>query len=353
LGFSPAAMVWHHRRSSVGAYLKQQRGYGRADAMLGRKWPEKYNAVGYLRWAGRLYGRGLPRLLGWRRERIFHGTWGTGLFQSIYQPASGALGNLPLMPEWHLFGLAFAALSVLGVDWSPLILFLPLFFLTLGASLLQAGLSAAHAPFASTLAPPTARLKLGAITGLLHLLQPLARLSGRLSYVGAPRQKRVASGLSLPRPRASTVWSELWRVPGEWLRSVEVALQKAGAVSLRGGDYDRWDIEVRGGMLGSARTLMAIEEHGGGKQLVRFRTWPRCSSAGVVVIALFALLSGGAALDRAWVASALLGAVAATLTLRMLWECSVATTAVLNVVDDSDNAVASSAAVGRQGAQEA
>jgi hypothetical protein len=106
-------------------------------------------------------------------------------------------------------------------------------------------------------------------------------------------------------------------------------------------------------MLGSARTLMAIEEHGAGKQLVRFRTWPKCSSAGVVVIALFALLSGGAALDRAWVASAILGAVAATLALRMLWECSVATAAVLNVVEDSDNAVASSAAVGQRGAQEA
>jgi hypothetical protein len=85
---------------------------------------------------------------------------------------------------------------------------------------------------------------------------------------------------------------------------------------------------------------------------VRFRTWPRCSSAGVVVIALFALLCGGAALDHAWVASAILGAVAATLALRMLWECSVATAVVLKVLDDLDNAVAPSA-VGQQGAWEA
>jgi GT2 family glycosyltransferase len=356
LGFSPAAVVWHHRRSSVGAYLKQQRGYGRADAMLGRKWPEKYNAVGYLRWAGRLYGRGLPRLLGWRRERIFHGTWGTGLFQSVYQPASGALGNLPLMPEWHLLGLTFAALTVLGVDWPPLSLFLPLLLLTFGASLLQAGLSAAHASFTTTLGSPATRLtrlKLTAVTGLLHLLQPLARLSGRLGYDGAPRQRRGTSGLSLPRPRTSTVWSEVWRAPGEWLRSVEVALKKGDTVSLRGGDYDRWDLEVRGGRLGSARTFMAIEEHGGGKQLARFRTWPRCSSAGVVVIALFTLLSGGAALDHAWVAAAILGAVAATLALGTLWESSVATTAVLNVVDNFDNAVTSSDAIDQRGAQEA
>ena len=46
LGFSPAAVVWHHRRNSMRAYWKQQRGYGKAEAMLERKWPEKYNAAG-------------------------------------------------------------------------------------------------------------------------------------------------------------------------------------------------------------------------------------------------------------------------------------------------------------------
>src|SRR5207249_4837459 len=37
LGFSAAAMVWHHRRNSVRTYWKQQIGYGRAEAMLERK----------------------------------------------------------------------------------------------------------------------------------------------------------------------------------------------------------------------------------------------------------------------------------------------------------------------------
>jgi GT2 family glycosyltransferase len=352
LGFSPAAVVWHHRRSSVGAYLKQQRGYGRADAMLGRKWPEKYNAVGYLRWAGRLYGRGLPRLLGWRRERVFHGTWGTGLFQSIYQPASGRLGNLPLMPEWHLFGLAFAALSLLAFDWPPLGFCLPLLFLTFGASLLQAGLSAAHATFTGIPGFPASRLtrlKQTAITGSLHLLQPLARLFGRLGYNGTRSQKRVASFLALPRTRTSAVWSEHWRAPDAWLQSVEAALQNAGAVSLRGGDYDRWDQEVRGGRLGTARTLMTVEEHGGGKQLLRFRTWPRCSSAGAVVITLFAFLGAGAALDHAWVASGVLGAVAAALALRTLWECSVAAAGTAAAVDDLENALGSTSGAVDQG----
>src|SRR5439155_1386610 len=54
LGFHPAAMVWHHRRNSVRAYWRQQIGYGRAEAMLERKWPEKYNDVGHVRWRGTL-----------------------------------------------------------------------------------------------------------------------------------------------------------------------------------------------------------------------------------------------------------------------------------------------------------
>ncbi len=59
LGFHPAAMVWHHHRSSLRAYWKQQVGYGRAEALLERKWPEKYNGPGHLRWVGRIYGSGL------------------------------------------------------------------------------------------------------------------------------------------------------------------------------------------------------------------------------------------------------------------------------------------------------
>ena len=34
LGFCPAAFVWHFRRNTIKAYYGQQRGYGRAEAML-------------------------------------------------------------------------------------------------------------------------------------------------------------------------------------------------------------------------------------------------------------------------------------------------------------------------------
>src|SRR5207249_3055282 len=51
LGFSPAAVVWHHRRDSVRAFWKQQKGYGRAEALLAAKGPEKYNCAWHPAWS--------------------------------------------------------------------------------------------------------------------------------------------------------------------------------------------------------------------------------------------------------------------------------------------------------------
>ncbi|MBC7679871.1 MAG: glycosyltransferase, partial [Pseudorhodobacter sp.] len=41
IGFHPAALVWHHRRDSVKAYLKQQRGYGRSESLVAKRHPDR------------------------------------------------------------------------------------------------------------------------------------------------------------------------------------------------------------------------------------------------------------------------------------------------------------------------
>ena len=46
LGFCPAAFVWHFRRNTIKAYYGQQRGYGRAEAMLYARYPERFNILG-------------------------------------------------------------------------------------------------------------------------------------------------------------------------------------------------------------------------------------------------------------------------------------------------------------------
>jgi cellulose synthase/poly-beta-1,6-N-acetylglucosamine synthase-like glycosyltransferase len=333
LGFNPAAMVWHHRRNSIRAYWKQQRGYGNAEALLEKKWPEKYNGAGHLVWAGRVYGEGLMQRLVWSRGRIYHGTWGSAPFQSLYQPASSKLSALFTMPEWYLVIIALSALCILGALWTPLLLALPLLALAVGASLVQAGLGAARATFAGPTRSRFSRLKLRSLTALLHLLQPLVRLCSRLRY-GLTPWRSGASGLSLPWPRTITSWSERWQAPEKRLQSVETILQTRGIAVYRGGDYDRWDLEARRGTFGAVRLRMVNEEHGAGKQLVRFRLWPLCSPTMLVLTFLFVALCLGAALDQAWTASVILAGVVVLLVLHTLRQCAAATAAVLGTLRD-------------------
>ena len=306
LGFSPAAMVWHHRRNSVKTYWKQQQGYGKAEALLEEKWPERYNAAGHVAWAGRLYGKGWTEALRLRSGRIYQGTWGSALFQSLYQPAPGLLTSLPLMPEWWLVVAALAGLSLLGIAWSPLLLALPLLAMAVIAPVAQAVVSASRAEFTTQPRSRWTALKLRALTAALHLMQPVARLRGRIRFGLTPWRRRGVPGFALPVPRTSTIWSEEWRAPETWLGDLEARLRERGAVVLRGGDYDRWDLDVRGGLLGGARLLMTIEEHGAGKQLARFRSAPRVSSYGVVAALMLLLLAVLAGLDGAPVAGIVL-----------------------------------------------
>lgn len=336
LGFSPAAMVWHHRRNSVRMYWRQQQGYGKAEALLEAKWPEKYNAAGHLTWGGRMYGKGLTQALSFRRGRIYQGTWGSGLFQSLYQPAQGVIASLPLMPEWYLFVLVLAGFSALGLLWKPLLWALPVLLVAVGALFLQTGLSAARAHFTSAPATRRARFKLWSVTTFMHLIQPLARLRGRLRFGLTPwRTRGLHSGFSPPWPRTASLWSERWQGADDRLRAIESNLRGRGACVLRGGDFDEWDLEVRGGMLGSARAGMVLEEHGGGKQLARFRLSPRISLAWLMPIFLFIGLSVAATLDGAWVVAALLGACAALLSARMYQECAAAMRTLLRVVREA------------------
>lgn len=334
LGFSPAAMVWHHRRNSVKAYLKQQMNYGKAEAMLEKKWPEKYNAAGHIPWAGRLYFNGFEQLFGFFRGRVYQGTWGTALFQSIYQPASGLLSALPMMPEWYVVVAVLAGLSLLGLEWSPLLIAWPLLLAASIIPFVHAICCGLRARFAS---PPESHrelLKMQALTAYLHMAQPLVRLWGRIRLGLTPWRRCEVTGVSTPWPWPKTfnLWSETWRSPIDWLESLENGIRALRTVVMRGGDYDRWDLELRGGLLGSVRVLMAVEEHGGGKQLVRFRTWPRCTAAGITLALLFAALSACAAVSQAWITCGVLNLVAFLFMMRIFKECASAATAVTTVL---------------------
>lgn len=309
LGFSPAAMVWHHRRNSVRAYLRQQKNYGRAEALLERKWPEKYNRAGHLSWAGRIYGNGHLAGFNLLRNRIYHGPWGGAPFQSLYQPGPSPLESLVMMPESYLLIGLLGLLMALGMSWAPALWFAPLFAVGVAAVVGQAILGSVRAKSPEEARRRTQRWKLFALTAFLHLAQPAVRLWGRASYGLAPLRLRDISAWVFPRPRTVTIWSEGWKSAAEWLESLASTLQANRARIWRGGEYDRWDLQVSEGLIGGARVLMTVEEHGAGRQHLRFKVWPE-ARLGLIACAIPALLAAWAVLDGAWIAAAAFGAMA-------------------------------------------
>jgi GT2 family glycosyltransferase len=332
LGVHPAAIVWHHRRNSVRAYWKQQIGYGRAEAMLERKWPEKYNGPGHVRWVGRMYGPGLTRMLGCRRPRIYHGVWGSAPFQSLYEPAPSLLGFLPQMPEWHLMTATLAGMAGLSVVSEPLRPAVPLFIGAMLPPIAQAWVSAARASFPEA-SPGGARLWRRLLTAVLHLVQPLARLRGRLTEGLTPWRRHCAVRPAPLWPVTTAIWSERWKAQDERLRELEARLRAARACVLRGEEHDAWDLEVRGGILGAARVLMGTEDHPGAKQLIRLRWWPKVPTRGPVLALCFAALTLAAVSADAWSAAVVLGLGALLPALHIVQQCMAAMATITQAIE--------------------
>ena len=307
IGFSPAAMVWHHRRNEVATYWKQQQGYGKAEALLEAKWPERYDELGHLAWRGRIYGPGQVATLRLRGDSVYHGSWGSAPFQSLYGGGWGPLA-FAAAPEWYLVALGLAAFTALAPLWPPALWALPALIVALGIPVAQALLGAARATYPTPAADPVRRFLL---TAWLHWIQPIARLKGRLSHGLTPWRRRTAEVPAAPVPLRADVWSETWRAREAWLASLDRSLTTSGVVVRSGGDFDRWDLEVRGGLFGSARVLSMVEEHGGGRQLARFAIRPHLKLTVVwpIIVAGFGIT---ALFDGAPVAGVFLLAVAST-----------------------------------------
>lgn len=80
LAFVPAAFVWHRRRTSFLRYLKQQAGYGRAEALLWRAHPDRFTRHG-IAWQGSVYGGGT--VTADAHAVIYFGTLGLAGYQGL------------------------------------------------------------------------------------------------------------------------------------------------------------------------------------------------------------------------------------------------------------------------------
>lgn len=309
IGFHPSALVWHHRRNSLQAYWKQQYGYGKAEALLESKWPEKYNGFGHLTWGGRIYGNGFTLPINIKKGKVFHGPWGTALFQSVYQPAGGFLNTIPLMPEWYLISASVGAIGLLGFLWSPLLVFWPLFIISVAVIIIQAFISAAKNTSLSK--RQQKNWKYRALIIFLHIIQPIARLRGRIAHGLTPWRMRGAraelKNLTFFRPKILDYWSEeTWKATETWLEEIEKNIITLKARVKRGGDFDKWDIETRNGLFSTSKGIITIEEHGSNKQYVKLKYWVNYSVQGFILILIGAAISVFAALDNSWTAASVL-----------------------------------------------
>jgi GT2 family glycosyltransferase len=331
LGFAPAAIVWHHRRNSIKAYFKQQRGYARAEALLADKWPGKYNSAGHVTWHGRVYGKGVADIF-FQRSRIYQGVWGSAPFQSVYGPRLGHWAAMFLMPEWY-FLLTFAGFLVaLAASWTPLLWLSPILVVGVMLTLIQAARGGVRARFHPPRRSRFRRLTLQALVSWFHLVQPVARLLGRIRHGLGPWKWRDFAPV-VPLPTVHSIWSEHWEPIESRLSQMNAILKGSRASVVVGGDFDPWDFSIHGGLFGAIRVIAMVEEHGTGRQLIRFRAWPKPPAAALATLFALAAVAGLAVLDHAWIAGASLGLTAGGLGILIYSDCVISMSYWRNSLD--------------------
>jgi GT2 family glycosyltransferase len=281
IGFSPSAVVWHHRRPSVKAYWRQQVGYGQSEAILERKHPNKFNPWGHTFWAGRIYAP-YPFFRLFARPVIYQGLWGSAGFQSMYDPGGGGvLSFLPRAMEFHFVLVALLLLAPLA-PWT-----LVLAAAGLGYSAVYCAVCAARAvldDLQATTGPAAwlERFRRRAVIAWLNFLEPLARDWGRLKGGLTPWRSALAEDTATVR--SSRWWQRLqpFRRGTQWTYRGGPALERYAVLDrltkrlvARGcavgwnPDCEDWDLTIRRGALGEAKLRMVVEHHGGARRLGR------------------------------------------------------------------------------------
>jgi hypothetical protein len=114
---------------------------------------------------------------------------------------------------------------------------------------------------------------------------------------------------------------------------VEARLRRQGRLVILGGDYDGWDVEVRAGRLSAVRILLTLEEHGQGRQMVRFRAVPRVPPTILLPLVMLTLGTLLSAFDHAAGVAAVLGSLAMMLGAAAFLECAAAMATARDALD--------------------
>ena len=265
IAFSPAGFVWHYRRSTVKAYLKQQAGYGEAEALLMLKHPEHYNSFGGGIWHGRIYAPSYSGLL-LRGPVIYHGVFGSGFFQRLYAP--DPVQPLMLCTTLAFYGCVNLPLLLLAcyVGWAA-----PLAAATWGLSLGTCALAAAQA----NLPRPKRRFWSRPLVALLFFLQPLvrgwARIKWRFSLLADRKRVAAATDSNFDVPEIVVYWSPGHTTRYQFVDAILAKLEQGGWVCKTDTGWTPHDIEIPAHLWTHLRLTTVSEELAQGKMNFRCR----------------------------------------------------------------------------------
>ncbi len=291
IAFSPPAIVWHYRRFTLRAFLKQQDGYGEAESLLRFKHLIFFGPTGTAKWRGQIYGT--PRF-SWfiNRPAIYHGTFGEGFFQSIYPTPQSEVATYLSSIEWFALTIFLFGLGI----FLPALRIVP--YLMLGGTLCVALSYMVRASIEPKFDTMHARL----LVMLLAFAQPLVRGWSRyftwLHFKRTPGSvirahehlpERTYFGRNLSR---RVFWSEEGRDRHYLLGAIFQLLDEEGWRYSTDTGWNEWDIQIYGNFWWSIALQTVTEYHGGGKCLTRVRLRDRLVTTTIIfnLIALSLLI---------------------------------------------------------------
>jgi GT2 family glycosyltransferase len=365
IGFSPSAQVWHHHRSSIKAYWRQQAGYGEGEAWLEAHHPEKFVHSTML-WHGRIYSP-LPFIRSLTRQRVNSGIWGTAPFPSVYSTSVHPTQLLPHSPAWQALstlvlvaGSAALASGYIGLG-VVLLLAGVLGWITTIARCLMFGWRSDLSGVASARGV-SSRVACRLLISWLHFLQPLARFAGRIRGKWSPPQTidparamrltwkapiaRLSDILASARlliggSSQDRIWSETWTSSDALLAELTGLLRAsrpARAVQVADGFRADRDLSVSVGKWGWLDVRSLIEEHGGARCLLRvvLRLRPTMRGVAQVLSLLLTLLAARTIVLVEWPWGSIGFAVAVALVVgRAAWQTSSAVSATRAAVEQA------------------
>jgi glycosyltransferase involved in cell wall biosynthesis len=287
LGYCPAAFVWHFRRNTIKAYYGQQRGYGRAEAMLYARYPERFNPLGQIKWRGVIPGL-LRTVPGGARKLVF---WGAtrAAAPTVFDPA---LTLAKFLPQTLLWALATIVSIALGITAIP-----ALAMLALGP--IWALYYAWHAPIEKGHISFTARM----LVAYLAYTGPMVRAITRYKTLAKAQKNMRAEAILRQRPTIAWLkrtaklayWNESWTPRDVLLDRLSKLFARTGHPAMIESGWKDYDLEVRPSPFTTLEIKTADEEHEAGRLKNHVAARVRMSNLSRIILAVGACASAATA----------------------------------------------------------